>query len=83
MGEDVFFKIRNIRIHIHTYTHIHTCTASMAQERNSKLLQSKHVPHNPKQDTMKIVEHNVEKKMRWETSKNPPPPEHTMVLWWL
>lgn len=55
----------------------------MAQERNSKLLQSKHVPHNPKQDTMKTVEHNVEKKIRWETSKNPNPPEHTMVLWWL
>lgn len=73
-----FFKIRNIHIHIHTYTHVYTCTSPTAKERNSKLLQSKHVPHNPKQDVMFMVEHNVGKKIRWETSKKPNP---LSMLW--
>lgn len=43
--------------------------SSMAKGRNTELLQSKHAPQNPKQDVMFTVEHNVEKKIRWETSK--------------
>lgn len=60
------FKNRNMHMHTHIHIHIHvyTCTPSMGKERNGKLVQSKHVSHNPEQDILFTEEHNVGKEIR-------------------
>lgn len=41
-----------------------TCTPSVGKGRNGKLLQSKHVSHNPKWDVLFTEEHKIGKEIR-------------------